>query len=134
MPRAKRWRFEFDRNSDMHAKLNSRLRNLEETAQRRYGDMIRAITKDAFAALSGAETDAVGQVFKRLVVDRNSFREALAKCTREEAAAVERFNAASAAAGMRIKGRALSKAEASDVTLWPSDIRLAEPWKYQWPT
>jgi hypothetical protein len=117
----------------MHAKLNSRLKELEEIAQRQRKQIIKMILAEAFRALSREESEAITSVFKRLV-QGNSMGEALAKCTPAEASAVERFNAASVAAALRITGRPLSNEQAGDVIIRSTDDRLSEPWRYQWLT
>jgi hypothetical protein len=109
----------------MHARLNSRLLELEAIAEQRRAKITKAILAGAFAALSREESDAIFRVFGRLVVDRKTMREALAKCTPAEAAAVERFNAASKAATLRITGRPLSKELADAVTFRSCDVRVS---------
>lgn len=94
----------------MNTKLKSRLEGLEESARQHCETMANAIMQASSAALSNGDLETLRLFLERYVRSGGSaFEEALASCTPEEAAAVERLNAAGEAAALRIKGPSVSK-------------------------
>ena len=106
----------------MTAKLNGRLRELEESAQQRQTRVANAVMQAALAALGDADLKTFKHFCERLVRG-STLDEALANCTPAETAAIERFNAEGEPAALRIKGRPLSWAEASSAVLRPGHFR-----------
>lgn len=108
----------------MNMNLQNRLEQLEERAQQRFERMTSSILDASFAALNRKDMDTIGEFFERYApFEKVSLDEALATCTSEEMAAIERCNAATEAAALRINGRPLSKSEANRVLVRPGSLR-----------
>jgi hypothetical protein len=76
----------------MTRQIERRLEQLEEIARRGRTRMADAVMQAAFTALNDEDLEAIKPFFERLVRG-NTLDEALANCTPEEKAAIERLGA-----------------------------------------
>jgi hypothetical protein len=102
----------------MTAKLNGRLQELEEIAQQHRMRTTYAVRQAALDALSDADLNACCHFCERLQKG-STVDEALVNCTPAETSAINRFNDEIEAAALKIKGRPLSRAEASGLFVRP---------------
>lgn len=102
--------------------MQSTLEELEADAQQIRERRAKEVMRAALASLSGEDLDALQQFFQRLWRGR-SLDEAIANCTPEETAAIERFGAASKATAVRILRSPLSRAGAKLAAGQPGHIQ-----------